>query len=302
MEKISGLVAAPFTPFTDRGEVDLPKIEQLAKLYQKNGVVGAFICGTTGEGTSLSVEEKKAIMQKWGQVKGSLKILPMLGGNCLKNQQVLAEHCEEYGMDGIAILPPFFFKPDNLRQLVDYCKLVASTVPNLPFYYYHIPGMTGVHFSMRTFLELAEDQIPNLAGIKYSHANLPDFHSAFNYQNQKFDLLWGTDEALLSALSIGLRGAVGSTYNYAAPLYHKIFAAFRSGNREEAQFYQYKSVQMVEFLFKYGGIATGKAFMKIIGADCGPCRPPLVSVTDQSCLLLEKDLKAIGFFDFCSKV
>ncbi len=302
MKKISGLVAAPFTPFNEDGSAAFHKIPKLAKLYQSNGVAGVFICGTTGEGPSLTMDEKIEFMRIWGLEKGPLKTVFMLGGNCLRDQQMLAELSVQQNMDAVAVLPPFFFRPGSAEELVKHCQLIARSAGDLPFYFYHIPGMTGVHLSIRRFLEVADGQIPNLAGVKFSAPDMPDFHSAFKYKQGKFNLLWGTDEALLSALAVGLNGAVGSTYNYATPLYHKIISAFNSGDMMEAQIFQLKAVQMVELLIKYGGIAAGKAFMKIIGMDCGPCRSPLSTVTDQACLSLEKELREIGFFDFCSKI
>ena len=300
MEKLTGLIAAPFTPFTDRGRLNLSRISFLSHLYRQNGVSGVFICGTTGEGASLSLSEKKAMMEAWREAKGGLKTIFMLGGNCLPDQVELGQLAQENGMDAVAVLPPFFFKPADIHQLVEHCKPVAAACPNLPFYYYHIPGLTGVHFSMKKFLEAAEKEIPNLAGVKYSHSTLPDFHSCLTYSQAKFSVFWGTDEALLSALALGAQGAVGSTYNYAAPLYHRLIQSFRNNDLAEAEYWQRKSVQMVELLIKYGGIAAGKAFMKIIGADCGPCRSPLASVTDQAIVQLEKELKELGFFEFCS--
>ena len=301
MEKLQGLIAAPFTPFRSNGEIDLSRIPSLSRLYHHNGVSGVFICGTTGEGPSLSLSEKRAMMQSWNEAKGKLKAIFMLGGNCLQDQVELARYAQDCGMDALAVLPPYFFKPDNVSQLINHCKLVAAACADLPFYYYHIPALTGVNLPMKSFLLEAEKEIPNLAGIKYSHSTIPDFHSCLQHRQATFNLLWGTDEALLSALAVGAQGAVGSTYNYAAPLYHQIMEAFHDGDLVQARKWQDKSVQMVELLVKYGGISAGKAFMKIIGADCGPCRSPLISISDREVLQLEKELKEIGFFEFCSQ-
>ncbi|GJM34289.1 MAG: N-acetylneuraminate lyase [Saprospiraceae bacterium] len=303
MQKIKGLVAAPFTPLDKQGELALGQIEKLARLYEKNDVTAAFICGSTGEGVSLNFEEKKQVMQQWGKIKGNkLKALFMLGGTCLKEIQELALHARQHNMDGISILCPYYFRPADEAQLVRFCKSVAETTPELPFYYYHIPGLTGGNFMMSKFLALADDQIPNLAGIKFTASNIMDFHTCRMFKDGKYDMLWGIDEAFLSGLAAGTKGAVGSTYNYAAPLYNQINEAFQKGKMQEAEQLQQKSVKMIELLVKYGGIGAGKAFMKIIGLDCGWFRAPIQSPTDKDLIALEKDLKEIGFFDFCSKV
>lgn len=303
MQPLTGLIAAPFTPMDDRGALKLDKIETLARLYDKNGVSGAFICGSTGEGVALTVEEKKQVAQKWGEVKGdALQTVFMVGGTCLPEMQALAEHAQAHGIDAISALCPYYFRPATVERLVDFCGQVASVTPELPFYYYHIPALTGGDFSMREFLRLAREAIPNLAGIKYTHSNLMDFQQCVSYEDGRYTLLWGMDEALLSGLALGAAGAVGSTYNYAAPLYHQIIRAFEEGDIETARRRQQKAVAMVEILVKYGGSSAGKAFMKLIGVDCGWFRPPLFPLEPERLKAMEKELDEIGFFDFCSQL
>ena len=296
------LIAAPFTPMDNRGALNLDKIETLARLYDKNGVTGAFIGGSTGEGVALTIEEKKQLAQRWGAVKGeNLETVFMVGGTCLPEMQELAEYAQEHNIDATAALCPYYFRPKNIEGLVDFCRQVAQVTPDLPFYYYHIPALTGGDFTMKEFLHLSEEAIPNLAGIKYTHSNLMDFQQCVRYKDGNYALLWGTDEALLSGLALGAAGAVGSTYNYAAPLYHKIIRAFEENDIEEARRWQQKAVEMIEVLVRYGGSSAGKAFMKLIGVDCGWFRPPLFALEAEQLKAMEKELKEIGFFDFCSK-
>lgn len=301
MSKLSGLIAAPFTPMGEDAQIDLSKIDSYSKFLINNQVSGAFICGTTGEGPSLSAVETEEIMREWGRSKGTLSLIFMAGSTRISENIDLVAKSSSLKMDAIAILSPYYYRPGNLNDLIKYCFTIAREANGLPVYYYHIPGITGVNFQMAEFLPLAFSEIPNFAGIKYSQLNIVDFHSCLTYADGRFDLLWGTDEALLSALAIGAKGAVGSTYNYAAPLYHNLMNAFSNGNIEEAAYWQRKSVQMVQLLYKFGGISTGKAFMKIIGMDCGIPRSPLFPLTEKDIIALEKELIPIGFFDFCSQ-
>ena len=302
MEKLKGLIAAPFTPMDEMGEINFSKIETLIQLYEKNNVKGAFVSGSTGEGVSLSYEEKRLLIKEWGKAKStSFRSLIMLGGTCLKEMQQLAIHAQDCQMDGISILCPYYFRPGSVEALVSFCKQITDTVPEMPFYYYHIPALTGGNFSMPKFLELADEQIPSLAGIKYTATNVMDYHLCRMYKSGKYDILWGVDEALLSGLAVGAEGAVGSTYNYAAPLYNQIFEAFHNGNLSKAEHLQQQAVKMVELLVKYGGTEAGKAFMKLIGVDCGWFRPPLSRPSDEEVEELKKELTEINFFDFCSK-
>ena len=128
-----------------------------------------------------------------------------------------------------------------------------------------------------------------------------DFSLCKMHRDGYYSMLWGSDEILLSGLVAGADGAVGSTYNYALPLYQEIIKNFNLGNIPEAAALQKLSMKMVDLLMKHGGNRAGKGFMKIIGVDCGPCRLPLTSLTNEQISQLEADLHEINFPEFCSK-
>ena len=304
MNKINGLVAAPFVPLDKNGEVNFEKIPSYCAFLEKNRVAGAFINGSTGEGVSLTQKEKMKITEHWTKAAKNrkLKIINLVGGTsyneCIEN----AIHSKEYGVDAISILAPYYFKPPDVQSLVDFCARIAGTVPKLPVYFYHIPVLTGCFVTMIEFLKKATPVIPNLAGIKFTHEDLMDFLSCVRFMDRKFDMLWGRDEALLSALVLGIRGAVGSTYNYAAPLYLKLIEAFNSGNLELAREVQQKSIYMIELLGKYGGMGTGKAYMKYIGLDCGEFRSPVKNVSKNDFESFRSDVQQLEMEEWFSKI
>jgi len=139
---LSGLVAAAFTPFGMDGELNLSQISKLAQLYRTNRLGGVFINGTTGEFASLSLTEQKLLVEAWQSDKGSLPVGVMLGGTCIKDMQELALFSAEKEMDAVAMLSPYYFRPKTVADLVEVVAEVASTVPHIPFYYYHIPSLT----------------------------------------------------------------------------------------------------------------------------------------------------------------
>ncbi len=186
-------------------------------------------------------------------------------------------------------------------MLAQSCMEVASAVPDMPFYYYHIPVLTGVGFPMFDLLKAIDGRIPNFAGIKYTHEDFMDFLSCIHFQNGKYDMLWGRDENMLPALSLGAKASVGSTFNYAAPLYYNLIDAFNTGDLTKAQLLQQKSIDMIRLLGKYGGIATGKAYMKLINLDCGEFRLPVKNMNSAEFELFKKDAEQLGFNNFCSK-
>jgi N-acetylneuraminate lyase len=114
-------------------------------------------------------------------------------------------------------------------------------------------------------------------------------------------MLWGRDENMLSAWAVGAKGAVGSTFNYAAPLYHQLVAAFNNNDLVLAGALQQKAIDMIRLLGKYGGITVGKSFMKLVGFDFGGFRLPLQNMTDEQFENFKLDVAALNFNEFSSK-
>lgn len=300
---VQGLIAAPFTPMNKNGTLNLSIISAYYEMLKANDVKGAFICGSTGEGVSLSVAEKKAVAEAWAactKVDNDFIVMPLLGGTCIADCKELAVHARDIGLDAVSFTSPFYFKPANVEMLAQCCIEVASVVPDMPFYYYHIPVLTGVDFPMFDLLKSIDGRISNFAGIKYTHEDFMDFLSCINFQNGKYNMLWGRDENMLPALSVGAQAAVGSTFNYAAPLYHNLMEAFNNSDVTKAQLLQQQSIDMIRLLGKYGGIATGKAYMKLIGLDCGEFRLPVKNMNSAEFELFKKEVEQLGFSNFCS--
>ena len=296
MKKIEGLIAAPFTPMNKNGNVQYELIPAYFDFLEKNGIAGAFINGSTGEGVSLSQKEKVKITETWTAQKKAgckLNIINLVGGTSYVECIEMAQMSKEVGVDAIAIIAPYYFKPGHVLQLAEFCAIIAEAVAEMPVYFYHIPVLTGCFLPMFDFLKVAGPMIPNLAGIKYTHEDFMDFQSCINLENDKYNMLWGRDENLLAALSIGAMGGVGSTYNYAAPLYLRLIRAFKDGDLIQARKLQQLSIDMIRLLGKYGGIATGKAYMKYIGFDFGQFRLPIKNMTEENFEAFKKDVRAL---------
>lgn len=305
MKHLEGLIAAPFTPFHKDGSLHLELIPTYYQMLQSNKVAGAFICGSTGEGVSLTLEEKKLVMKAWASAVGdnpNFTVIPFLGGTCIADCKDLALYAKTIGLRAVAFTTPFYFKPANANMLAKACIEIGEAVPDLAFYYYHIPVLTGVHITMYELLQAVHGKLDNFTGIKYTHEDFMDYLSCMRFANGKYDMLWGRDENMLSALVLGAKGAVGSTYNYAAPLYLSLIDAYNHNNLEAARALQQQSIDMIRLLGKYGGIATGKAYMKKIGLDCGEFRLPISNMTDAQFELFSADVDALGFGAYASKI
>jgi N-acetylneuraminate lyase len=295
-KKTDGLIAAPFTPLRPNGALNLDAVERYARWLHAGGLAGAFICGTTGEGMSLTLDERRRLAERWVTVApDALRVIVHVGSNSLADCRELAAHAAAIGADSIACMAPTFFKVRGVPDLVEWCAQVASAAPELPFYYYHMPSMTGVSLPVSDFLAAAGERIPTLAGVKYTYEDLADFDRCVKFGNGRYDVLFGRDELLLSALSLGARGAVGSTYNFAAPLYRRLIAAFDRRDTATAATLQSRAVQMIEACVTSGAhpIAAFKRLMRRLGVDCGPTRLPIVDITAEQAAALETKLEAI---------
>jgi len=155
---------------------------------------------------------------------------------------------------------------------------------------------------MIDYLSLADKTFPGLAGIKFTHDNISDYKSCREYGNRKFDILFGRDEFLLEGLRVGAFGAVGSTYNIMAILYHELILAFRTGDIETAKRLQGISAKSCWILNETGGFISGlKSLMKKIGLDLGCTRRPQKNLNQKTLENLESSLEKSGMFNYLNR-
>lgn len=298
--RLSGLVAATHTPFDAEGRLNLSAVAGQAEHLLRNGVRTVFIAGSTGESHSLQLEERLALAKRWSDVvRGSgLRLLVHVGSNCIADARVLAAEAEACGASAIAALAPSYFKPRSLNDLVACCAEIAAAAPKTPFYFYDIPALTGVQFSMPEFLDLAANRVPTLAGIKFTNPDLMAYQRCLRARDGHYDIPWGVDEYMLAALALGAVGGVGSSFNFAAPVYNRMISAFAKGDMESARAEQYRSVQLIELLASFGYMAAAKEVMRLLGVDVGPARLPNASLSQEQKSRLRAALDRLGFFDW----
>lgn len=298
MMKVNGLIAATFAFFHSDGSINLSPIKETVERLIDEGLKGVFVCGSNGEGPNLTIEERMMIAEEYVKVANKrILIFVHVGHTSIHESKKLAAHAASIGADAFSSVAGFYFKGFSLEALVDSMAEIASAAPTLPFYYYHIPAITGAQTDMVEFLKQAEVKIPNFNGLKYTSATIHEFQACLNYKNGKFDILFGYDELLLSALAVGAKGAIGSTYSFAAPIYVDLMNEFQNGNIEAAQKLQYKSVQMILAFCKYAPIPAQRAIMSMMYTPVGPCRLPLKALTENQSNQLKNDLVELSFFD-----
>ncbi|HEX2747163.1 MAG TPA: dihydrodipicolinate synthase family protein, partial [Verrucomicrobiales bacterium] len=272
--RLHGLVAATHTPFHRDGSLNLAAVEPQGAHLLKSGVAAAFIGGTTGECSSLTLEERLALAERWfAVVKGTpLRVVVHAGSNCLADARALAAQAQRLGAAAVAALAPSYFKPRSLDMLIACCAEIASAAPETPFYYYDIPSMTGVSYSMPDFLTQAGSRIPTLAGLKFTNPDLMSYQFCLRAAEGRWDVPFGVDEHMLGALAMGAQGAVGSGFNFAGPVYNRMLSAFARGNLKAARVEQFRGVQLIQLFNGFGYMAAAKATMEMLGVNAGPPR------------------------------
>ena len=269
MEKIIGLIDAPFTPFYANGDVNLEPIEAYAKMLQKNGLKGVFINGSSGEGYMLTTEERMLLAERWVAVAPKdFKIIVHVGSCCLRESRRLAEHAQKLGVWGIGSMAPPFPHIGRIEELVKYCEEIASAAPELPFF-----------------------------------ESLYEYNQCRLYKNGKYDMLHGQDETILPSLAQGgAQGGIGGTTNYNGKELVGIIEAWKNGDIETAREKQNFAQEVINVICHYrGNIVGGKRIMKLMGFDLGPNRTPFRNMTDEEEQAMKKELEAINFFERCNK-
>ena len=304
MEKIKGLINAPFTPFYENGEVNYDPITQYASMLSKNGIQGVFINGSSGEGYLLTENERIKLAEKWVEtVPSGFKVIVHVGSPCVKVSHKLAKHAQEIGAWGIGAMASPFPKVARIEELVKYCEEIACGAPKLPFYFYHIPALNGVYLPMLPLLKAVDGRIPNFAGIKYTYESLYEFNQCSLYAGGKFDMLHGQDETILASLSLcNTQGGIGGTTNYNGRELVAIIEAWEAGDLEAARERQNFSQAVINVIVNYrGNIVGGKRIMKLIGLDLGKNRTPFQNITEEEERAMKHELEAIDFFSRCNK-
>ncbi|MDD3725592.1 MAG: dihydrodipicolinate synthase family protein [Candidatus Ratteibacteria bacterium] len=268
-----GVYAALLTPFNEKGDVCKKRMRALVRFLISKGIDGLYICGGTGEGPSMDVDERKRVAEIVKEEVGDrVRVIAHIGG-CLntKNTVELAKHSEKMKLDAISSIPPIYYKI-GFKEVYNYYKAVAEST-SLPFFIYYIPGTTGVALSNDEILKFLE--IRNIAGLKYTHPDMYILQDLLIKAEGRWIAFSGPDEMFLPALTMGVVGCIGSTQNVLPEIFLDIYKSFKDGDIKKAMEGQKRITIAVSLLKKYGG-PSWKTAMRFRGVDAGYGRSPLI--------------------------
>lgn len=288
-------MAPVFTVFNKDLSVNTEIIPQYAKFLHDSGVPAVLVHGTSGEGMSMTVEERKKVAEKWVSSVRCTKqhVMVQVGGCPLPDAQELARHAEKIGAHSILCLPELYFKPSTPQELIDYLKLISQAAPNTPLLYYHIPAWTCVDINMEQFLEQSVGQIPTFHGIKYTSNDLAEGYNALKAANGRYAVFLGADTLIEPAFALGFDSIIATSLNIIPGHSVKIVEAIQENRIADARAVQGKLTAACKIITKDGAwVPTMKAAMNFVTPiNVGLARPPLRNLTEDQIKTLHSGLK-----------
>jgi dihydrodipicolinate synthase/N-acetylneuraminate lyase len=292
--KLEGVYPAIVTPFTKDGKnVDIDKAIGVAHHLVKQGVHGLFVCGTTGEGMLLSLDERKRMVAELMKAVGK-KVTIIAHTGCFDTGSTIAltRHAQEVGAAAVGVVAPGFHGYDN-ASLRAHFVAVAKSVPGFPVLLYNIPGCAKNAISPALVCDLAK-RCDNIVGMKDSGGSIINLNAVLMDAPKDFNVINGVDEYTFQAYLAGASGSVSSTANVVPGLFLDIFKNVRAGKLEKALKAQ-ELLSRACALFQYGAmVAFYKEGLRLQGVDAGFVRPPQRELNSGEKKALVKGLKAAG--------
>ncbi len=287
-----GIYPALITPYDAAGCINQAMLEELIEFLINKGVDGLWLCGASSEVSMLTLKERKTIVKRVIRAaKQRIKIIVHVGAATMRDTLDLARHAAENGTDAIASVPPYLYKSNSL-SLYQYYTILSREIP-LPLLVYHVPGLTDVSIT-ETDMQQFRD-VPNLIGIKFSDNDMFKLWKLLQQYGGRWNILEGTDEAMLPALVTGAHGGVGLNYNYIPGHFVSLYRAVREGDLARAISIQSRINQFVRIIFAHGTFATVKYILELKGMDCGNPRLPIRHLDEEEKKEVEHEFDAIGF-------
>ena len=292
MKKIifKGCGTAIITPFTEDG-INFEEFKKMIEFQIENKVDAIIVCGTTGEASTMTLEEKKETIKFAVEVSNKrVPIIAGTGGNCTKNVIEMTKYAESVGVDGVLVVTPYYNKTTQVG-LVEHYKMIA-TATNLPIILYSVPGRTGVNILPETCLELSK--IENIVAIKEASGNLSQIAEIAHLCRENLNIYSGNDDQITATLAVGGIGVISVLSNIAPEYTHDIVNNFIVGKVEDSIKAQLKAIPLVKALFCEVNPIPVKEAMNMLGYNAGKPRLPLIELSENGKEKLKRELFSFG--------
>lgn len=283
-----GAATAIITPFDNNLNVNYNKLKELIEFQISNGIKAIIVCGTTGESSTLTTEEKKEIIRYTVHIVN--KRVPVIAGTGTNDTMYsieLSKYAEKVNVDGLLLVTPYYNKCTQEGLYMHYTEIAKSV--NLPIILYNVPSRTSVNIAVDTVVRLSK--IPNIVGIKEASSDLSHIAEILSKVDNNFDVYSGNDDQILPILSLGGKGVISVISNILPKETNDLCELYFNNNTDEAKILQLKYLKLMKSLFIEVNPIPIKECMNILGYNVGGMRLPLCKMSDKNLQVLKGTLK-----------
>lgn len=287
MSIFEGSGVAIVTPFNDKG-VNYEKLKELLEWHIKEGTDAIIICGTTGEATTMSEEEKRLTIKFTVDVVNKrIPVIAGTGSNNTLSSIEMSKYAESVGVDGLLVITPYYNKT-NSRGLIKHFEAINNSV-NTPIILYNVPSRTGVNITPENLKELST--LSNVIAIKEASGNISQVVQMKALCGDKIDIYSGNDDQAIPILSLGGKGVISVLANIIPNAVHTMIKSYLNGDVKKALDLQLENLKLSNTLFIETNPIPIKTALNLIGKDVGPLRLPLYEMSDGNLEKLKDTLK-----------
>lgn len=294
-KKFEGTITAIVTPFKKDLTIDFDKFKNLLDFQIENGIDGIVVCGSTGEGATLSHKEKLSlIITAVEHVNGRVPIIAGTGSNNTADTIDLTILAKEHGADGVLLVAPYYNKPTQ-EGLYNHYEAIATHC-DIPIILYNVPSRTNVNISSAIQIKLAND-FKNIVATKEASGNLEQMSEIIKHAPPHFHLLSGDDSLTLPIISIGGKGVISVISNYLPKQFSDLVNSALKNKIKEARALHFELLEMMNINFIEPNPIPVKAIMHKLGLIDNHLRLPLMSITKHNLKVIVNIMEKSGLFN-----
>ena len=293
MKKIifKGCGTAIITPFTKDNQVDYDAFKKMLEFQVENGADCIIVCGTTGEASTMTTDEKKKTIEfALKTINKRIPVIAGTGSNCTESAIEMTKYCESIGVDGALVVTPYYNKTTQAGLVAHYTAIANAT--KLPIVLYNVPGRTGVNIQPKTCLELSK--IENIVAIKEASGNLSQIAEIANLCRDDLNIYSGNDDQIIPILSLGGLGVISVLSNIMPKYTHQMTEEFFNQNTQVAAKMQVDSIPLIKALFCEVNPIPVKAACNLMDLGGGAPRLPLVPMSETNLEVLKAEMKKMN--------
>ena len=288
MELFTGSGVALVTPFDENGDVNYSRLREILEFHVINHTDAIIVTGTTGEGSTLSDEEKISVIEFTVDIiNNRIPVIAGTGSNDTRHAVEFSKKVEKLGVDGLLVVTPYYNK-GNENGIYEHYKAIAEGV-KIPVILYNVPSRTGVNLSIPLLKRLA--QIENITALKEASGNI-SYVAEVAREVPELDIYSGNDDMVVPVLSLGGKGVISVSANIIPDISHDMTASFLKGDVKKARELQLKHNDLVNALFLETNPVPVKEAMNFLGYEVGNCRLPLGAMNESNRVRLTDILTA----------